>query len=192
MGQTETRKKLETDLQSVAHAFISRNTPIRYCKIPPRTEVTRHVNRMPISWRKDNAQKVYSQANAQERSAATLYDLANRESTLRGARATYPNKENRKNRTNLQPRRTAQQLSKQRRRRPRSTRERARGDAGRVAALTMVAGWGWVAALRRRLLLLLLLLLLPRRRRLDDKSGRAKRSRGYLYFFGGRVLVCPP
>ena len=35
--------------------------------------------------------------------------------------------------------------SKQRRRRPRSTRERARGDAGRVAALTMVAGWGWVA-----------------------------------------------
>ena len=62
-----------------------------------------------ISWRKDNAQKVYSQANAQERSAATLYDLANRESTLRGAQATYPNKENRKNRTNLQPRRYAQQ-----------------------------------------------------------------------------------
>jgi len=42
-----------------------------------------------IRWRKDTTQKVYSRANAQEQSAGTLYDLANRESTLSGAQTTY-------------------------------------------------------------------------------------------------------
>ena len=65
---------------------------------------------LTISWRKNATQKVYFPSKkVQEQSEGTLYDLANRESTPRGAQTAYRAKENGKNRTNLQPRRNAQQ-----------------------------------------------------------------------------------
>jgi hypothetical protein len=101
-------KKLETDLQSttLAFNFSEHADQILQGSVD---NTTRHVNRTLERWHKDNTQKVYSRAKAQEPECSALYDQANRESTLRGAQAPYLNKENRRNRTNLQRRRYAQQ-----------------------------------------------------------------------------------
>lgn len=146
------------------------NQPIKPCKTEWKPHLTSHVNRAPV----------FQSAGTRH----TLYDQANHESPPRGGQTTYPDKKKRSNRTNLQRRRHA---------RPNkgdpgtdlceSERARQRSGTGGKAALTMVASLGWVAAPRRRLQLLLLLLL-PRRRRRDDKSGRAKRLGGYIYWLG--------